>query len=210
MRRQLEPVWLTQLILCCFVPIRVGDRGIRRQVFERIWKRVWIEQGYATQDNLSEIETHYRSLRRWSIDVVMTFCLIPIGTMRLIRRNSVVPLPIEADFAVTVPWAEKDLVVEITLLTVLSRFRNLCKGLPFLALTRYSYRKSKKMGVRFMAMAADARLFRILQRTLKLPFRQIGDARFYEGSNTVPAAMNVYEAEEVVPKDNPTLAKLFR
>jgi hypothetical protein len=209
-KEQQRPVWLTRVLLYLFIPIRVGNRGVCRALFESIWKRVWLEKEYATKDNIREIVANYELSRRASRDVIMTFCFIPIGTIRLTERGRT-RLCVETDFTIEAPWTERDLVVEVTLLTVLRRFRSMFGGLPLLVLTRYSYRMSRKLGASFMVMAADKRLFVLLTKILKLPFVQIGKERIFQGwkEKTVPAAMNMCEASIVAPQRNPVLARLF-
>ncbi len=142
MRRQLEPLWLTRLILMMFISVPVGRGSIRRVIFEAIWRRVWLKSGYTTRNELTRIVEHYAILRPWSIDTILTILLIPIGTIRIAKRNPSISLPIEKDFKIKQVWSEKDFVVEVTLFTILPWFRTKLRGLPFIALTRYAYRKS--------------------------------------------------------------------
>jgi hypothetical protein len=58
-----------------------------------------------------------------------------------------------------------------------------------------------------IVMAADRRLFHLLARLF--PFRQIGEERLYEGSITVPAYLDLEEAERVLAKKDPRLFRFF-
>jgi hypothetical protein len=56
-------------------------------------------------------------------------------------------------------------------------------------------------------MAADVRVWHLLKKFF--PFQQIGKEKLYEGSTTVPAYLSIAEADEVVTKTQPILAKFF-
>lgn len=204
-----KPVWLVKIFMCLFVPIRV--RWFTRFLFEKMWKAIWLEEGYANHDDITEIANRYANFRKTSIDIIMTILgIVPIGTIRLIIKRPGVPLPVEQHFDIVQLWQDNEKVVEVTLFTVRKRFRNVFGGLATLAMMRYVYRKSRNLKAKAIVIAADKRLYFFLTRFLKLPFHQIGQPKMFEGSITYPAVMFLKEAEEIVPLKNSYIAQLFK
>lgn len=205
-----KPVWPAKILVRLFVPVRVRE-PLTRFIFERIWRRVWIEEGYADKNNIDETAKHYASFRADSRDVVMTIAgFIPIGTIRLIIKRPGLQLPVEQDFVITKCWNENDRLVEVTLLTIRRCFRRIWGGFLAVVMMRYSYRQSRRIGAKAMVVAADKRLYILLVRIIRLPFHKIGEPKLYEGSTTVPAVMFLQEAEETMPGRNPFINELFR
>ena len=204
------PLWKAKILLALFIAIPVKGK-LLRGIFERLWQKIWLDEGYATEENIAEIAHHYELYQPYSKDFVLTFLFVfPIGTFRLILKNPNILLPVEKDFEITKLWQEEDLIVEATLLTILPRFRKKFGGISFLAATRFIYRKACNLGAKAIVIAADRRLYYLLTKFLKLPFQQIGEPKFYEGSITIPGVLFIKKAEEIVPPKNPYLARLFK
>jgi len=177
----------------------------QRRVFKELWQSIWIREGYANKDEpLPEIEAHYRLFDEYSVDFVLYFLNQPIGTIRLIRENTKVGLPVFNDFEIT--GTVQRPVVEATLLTLKPEWRML-RLLPALMLWRIAYQTAISWETNEVVMAADQRLFHLMKRMFG--FRQIGPSKFYEGSDTVPAAANLKEGKDLLTTKNPTLLKFF-
>ena len=79
--------------------------------------------------------------------------------------------------------------------------------LPSLVLWRYGSQAAVAKGMEEIVMAADWRLFNLLSRIFC--FRQIGPKQLYEGSDTIPAALNLEQAKKVLAQKNPALLRFF-
>lgn len=174
-------------------------------LFRNIWTNIWIEEEYSTSvDILKKIEIHYNRFIPYSTDYLLKFLrVLPIGTMRLIWQNNEIKLPVLSDFKTEKIW--KGSVVEITLLTILKKWRGLAH-IPSLFLFRKGYRHAKRKKAEIV-MAADWRLWKLLSKLF--PFEQIGEERFYEGSITVPAYLNFRQSEELYYRINKQIYRLF-
>lgn len=174
--------------------------------FRDLWTSIWLHESYAHKDEpLPKIEAHYALFDHSSTDLLIQFLgIFPIGTMRLIWENQGVELPTLHDFDVSKDWEGS--VVELTLLTLKKEWRGL-HLIPPLLLWREGYQRAKRSRMTGIVMAADRRLFRLLSRML--PFRQIGEAKFYEGSETIPAFLDLEEAKATLAEKNPQLLKFF-
>jgi len=171
--------------------------------FRKIWRKVWLKEGYA--DNLERIEKHYSRFTPYSTDLLLKFLgILPIGTLRLIWENKEVQLPMIQGFETQTVW--KGTVVEFTLMTLKKRWRGLFH-LPSIMLWRKGYRLARKEKREGILMAADRRIFKLLSKIF--PFQQIGKEKFYEGSFTYPAFLNLDTAEKVLSKKAPQLFKFF-
>lgn len=177
-----------------------------KRAFRTIWTQVWIEEGYAYKEEpLSQIQAHYALFNEFSTDFLLSFLSIfPVGTMRFIRENSEIGLPVLTDFRIERNWEGR--VAELTLLTLKKEWRGL-KHIPPLILWKAGYQLAKQEGMVGIVMAADERLYHLLVRLF--PFRQIGTEQFYEGSMTCPAFLDLQEAERIVAAKNPKLYKFF-
>ena len=175
--------------------------------FEKLWLDVWMEEGYSGQGKaeIESIKKHYDQFLKVSTDYLVKFLGFSIGTMRLIFEGVNVLLPALEDFEVKKVWEGN--VVEITLLTLKKKWRGL-SHLPSMMLWRKGYRVVKKTeGYNGIIMAADFKLFHLLSRIF--PFEKIGEAKFYEGSETIPAFLSLKKAEEVMWKTNRELYEFF-
>lgn len=162
-----------------FFIIRVRT-NIGKMIFEKIWKRIWLDENYSNSNDLDKIVAHYEIFDHCSSDFLLTFCFIPIGTVRIIRQD-VKGLPVLNDFETTPSWKGK--VVEITLLTLKKEWRT---SPASLFLFREGYWEALRQKAEGVVIAADRRLFRTL-RLVGLPFDKIGESKFYEGSITIPS-----------------------
>ena len=203
-----NPLWFAKVLVRLFISLRVRGPFIRH-LFRSIWRKVWLDEKYADLNDIGNIIEHYNNYESDSIDIVMTFLFIPVGTLRLIKKRPGLRLPVEKDFDIKKLLREEDNLVEVTLLTVIKPFRKIFSGILVLVMMRYSYRKSCEIGARGLVIAADRRLYALLTRVIKLPFHKIGESRYYEGSITVPAVMFLDEAKSVLPLKNPYAFKLF-
>lgn len=202
--KSLPVKWLLRLAMVFFRVIEVKNSD-RRKIFHKLWTSVWLEEGYAhTNEPLSKIEEHYAIFDGYSTDVILYFLVWPIGTMRLIRDNGDVGIPVLNDFEITHEIVRP--LVELTLLTVKRQWRGLMH-LPSLVLWRYGYRTAVVKGTQEIVMAADWRLFHLLKRIF--PFREVGPKKFYEGSDTIPAALDLGQAKVVLAQKNPVLLRFF-
>jgi hypothetical protein len=178
----------------------------QKKAFHSLWTLIWTDEKYAhAGEPLPKIEGHYAVFNSYSTDLVLCFGHVPIGTIRLIWENKEVGIPVLNDFEVERVWNGR--VVEATLLTLKKEWRGRFHHLPSLIIWRELYRRAKKEKVDGIVMAADIRVFRLLQKFF--PFQQIGKERFYEGSTTVPAYLSLKMADEVVTKTHPILARFF-
>jgi hypothetical protein len=196
--------WLLTVATVTF-RIREVTTNEQKMVFRDLWTKVWLEESYAHQDQtLSQIEKHYTIFDHYATDLLLYFLAWPIGTMRLIWDNQKVGMPVLNDFEITSIIQHP--VVELTLLALKPKWRGL-SHLPSLVLWREGYRRATTHGMAEMVMAADWRLFHLLRRIF--PFRQIGPEKFYEGSNTIPAALNLEVAYQTLAQKNPQLLRFF-
>jgi hypothetical protein len=194
--------FLSKLFLRLFSTRRVETPADKVR-FRHIWTTVWLNEGYVNErEPLDTIEYHYKSYDEHSADFLLLFFSIPVGTIRLIWESNDTGLPVTNDFDVKKIWSGK--VVEFTLLALNERFRNKSKATPLL-LMREAYRLAKKGGAEGILMAADKRLFYLLSRN-GIPLKIIGPEKFYEGSDTIPAYINIAEAES---KLSPKLMQFF-
>lgn len=178
----------------------------QRKTFTNIWYKIWLEEKYAAATD--SIIEKYSVYNPFSIDLLVKFMgIFSVGTVRIIKSNNEVSLPVLNDFEVKQVWNGKELI-EITLFTIKRRFRG-SGSLPALMLMRAVYRYARKERLEGMVIAADERLFYLLKRSFGLPFRQIGKEKFYEGSLTYPAYLDIKEAEVLVKKRDQTLYRFF-
>lgn len=186
--------------------IRIASSKKDKKAFTNLWHKIWLEEHYA--EHAEPITQKYAKYDKFSVDLLVKFfALYPVGTMRLIWNNFDIRVPTMNDFEIKRIW-RSDRIIEVTLLTVDRRFRRLC-NFPFLVLIKALYWYSKRAKAEGLVIAADRRLFRLLTRVIKLPFVQIGQEKFYEGSITVPAYMPFDNFEEIFESNNPWLAKFI-
>lgn len=136
-----------------------------------------------------------------------------VGTSRIILPGEI-PLPVERHFDLH-PRSEIAAVYgEITSAVEISRFivppnaqvrrhditRMLCMSMLRTLLT---------MGASHAFVSADHRFFRLL-RILGIEFEQIGDAKFYMGSKTIPGITNLPLLYETIKRKNPRLYEFVR
>ncbi len=191
-----------KFLIRLFFAVRVGRTGVRRWLFERMWKKVWLEEGYATPENISQILARHEKKRKEAIDLIITFLALPVGTVRLIPHYQSEKIVLEEFFTIEKCWQENDKVVEVTLLTSNKKFRKMIGGLVFIAILRIIYQYTKKLGGTIIIGAIDSRVYRLL-RIMGLPFKMLGKPVEFEGSKVVPSLMSIPEAERIVPVDAP-------
>lgn len=201
MRITITPLLLRLVGL--FFPVKIVKTPRGRNSFTRLWHRIWVEEHYASRDE--PIVEKYAKYEEFSIDFLVAFLgVFPVATMRLIWDNQRIGLPTINDFSVKKCW-NNDRIMEVTLLTVKRRFRG-SFNIPFVVLMRALYRYHLENKVDGIVIAADKRLFFLLSRMIKLPFIQIGEGKFYEGSVTIPAFMNHDDFVGIFSRNNPQLA----
>ncbi|MDP2735345.1 MAG: hypothetical protein Q8P12_04000 [bacterium] len=165
-----------------------------RLVFEHLWSRMWLLEGYGTKETLPAIREHYASYDAVSFDLLCTFLwIVPVGTMRVITGTA--KLPALTDFQSESRPPGK--VAEVTLLTIHRQFQGFQHRVALL-LFREMYRRARDQGVRGIVVAADRRLWILLRRFLALSFRQIGREQEYEGSMTIPGYLDFEEQERLI------------
>lgn len=196
-RRQ-NKVWFRQIMLFTFGVLFRVKKTEDKKLFESIWHKIWIEEGY--QETLEEMARY----APYSTDFVLLFGFKPCGTLRIVH-NSTIGLPIFDDFSIDNKLWQTENIKEITLLTVEEKFRGAhLLHLPLLVLIRHLARLGKKNSVEGWVMMADRRLFFLLRRK-KVPIYQIGQERFYKGSMTYPAYIPTQEFLIKMRKINPFL-----
>lgn len=185
-------------------PVKEVENGREKEIFQEVWHRVWVEEGYALPNE--PIVQKYAKYDNSATDLLCRFLGIwPVGTMRLIWEGPP-GLPALNDFEVQGCWDSQ--VVEVTLLTLKREWRGL--GLvPSLALMREGYRRAKKAGAEGIVMITEKSLFYLLTRWLGLPFQSIGATKLYEGGLCFPAYMSIKKAETTLPKTHPNFYTFF-
>jgi len=172
-----------------------------RRAFTRLWHQVWMEEGNYSHPDEPVIE-EFAAYDPYAVDVLVKFLgLIPAGTFRFIHYSPGLRLPALKDFEVQRVW-ESDRIVEATLFTVPKSFRRFLH-LPALVLMRELCRYCRRNGSEGAIMMVDQRMFFALRDRLLSPIRQIGPERFYKGSITYPAYLNIEEVFRVMPSRNP-------
>ncbi|GEM_PF-1779652 len=185
-------------------PVKEVRTERERKAFTNAWYSVWLEEEYTDSDE--PIVEKYAKYDDFSTDLLVKFMgIIPAGTMRIIKDNEK-GLPTINDFDIKEgPWKESR-VSEVTLLTVSKRFRKRTfKGLTFAVLMKVLYKHIRKNNLRGIVIAADKRLFYSLTKRIKLPFSKIGEGKFYEGSITIPAYMDMQNFDEIFAQNNPLI-----
>ena len=203
-----------------FLPLRLSEYFFQvrevgsekeKEIFRRIWKQVWLGEGYASTQNLPEIEQHYARFDPYSRDCLLMFRIppvwwLPIGTFRVIRDE--IGTPVLEDFQISVSMELRGRRVEATLFALLPRWRGLL--FPWFFLLRGVYQvATKKEGADLILMAADWRLWEKLKKIFSESLIQLGPSKFYEGSETFPGVLNVKKAEEEIRKRAPALFVFF-
>lgn len=203
-----QRIWILLLLfLSNFFPVRRVHSQRDRKIFIGLWYKTWLEEGYAQPGE--PIVAKYAKYDKFSTDLLVKFLgVVPVGTMRIIKNNLEVGLPTLNDFEIKRVW-KTDEIVEVTLLTIRKIFRRRFLHLPFIVLMKALYRHVKEKKAEGILIAADKRLFRSLTKKIRLPFIQIGQEKYYEGSITVPAYMTMKNFEKVFQKNNPLLAEII-
>jgi len=185
-------------------PVKIVNNKRDKDLFIKTWHTVWLEENYASEDDY--IIEKYSKYDEYSTDMLVMFIgVLPIGTMRIITNNKEYGLPTLNDFVVKLDVRNKN-ISEVTLLTVVKRFRRKFLHLPFAVLMRALYRHTNKEKLDGLMIAADEKLYESLTSVVKLPFSQVGDAVFYEGSITVPAFMTMENFDSKFKESNLLIA----
>lgn len=178
--------------------------------FNKIWQQTWIHQGYASEENIKNIAGHYSQFDQQAEDYLINIDGQPIGTIRLIKNQKENTLPTLKDFTIKNEFQylkEDPKLLEITLLAVKEGFQNQGHKIS-LELMKCYYQFAKNSGFDKAIMAADRRLFKLLQR-LGFAMEQIGEGKQYEGSLTIPGLIDLNKTEELLQKNNPKLFNYF-
>lgn len=192
-----------------FFPIQIVKNGSRNQkLFTQLWYQVWLQEGYA--ENGDKIIKKYAQYDPFAVDFIVKFLgIFPAATMRIIRNNKEMGIPVLNDFVLDKDKKIEGKVIEVTLFTVHPRFRG-NYNLPLYILMRTLYQYCCQEKVDSILIGADKRLYFLLTRFVHFPFQQIGQSQIYEGSLTIPACMNTMELEKVLPRKNPSLYKFIQ
>ena len=177
----------------------------QKRWFDKLWQGAWLKEGYAQPENIQTIAEHYREFDSHSVDLLLYFLFIPIGTIRLILNSQNVSVPVLRDFQVKGDW-DPEQVLEITLLSVLPKFQGR-SHIASLFLMRGFYRYAKKHNLRWAVIAADRRLYVMLKRIFIV--EKLGEGLVYEGSLTIPACIDLDAQEAQLPTRNPKLYQFF-
>jgi len=182
---------LILIVLSWFFPVFKVSSQKDRKVFSRIWLKIWKEEGYYRDPN-QDLIGEFSKYDRYSVDFLVKFLgLFPCGTARMIFYAKEIQLPVIKDFTVRRVWNSNQ-VAEITLLAVPRNYRRFLH-LPMLVMLREMTRHSRKVGLEGVLMMVDKRFFFAMKDTLGFPIQQIGEERFYEGSITYPAYIEIEE-----------------
>jgi hypothetical protein len=191
-------------VMAMLFTVKVANRPRDRKIFTEIWHTAWLGEGYAVPGEL--IIEKYSKYDKFSVDLLVKFLgIIPLGTIRLIRNNSEVGLPVLNDFEVEKCWQRDNDLIEITLLAVKRKYRSRLFGLTSLILIRETVKYCKNNNMEGGIMACDKRLFFLIRRKLGFPIMQIGPEKFYEGSMTYPAFINAARFYKEIKERNPFL-----
>ncbi|MDP3982108.1 MAG: GNAT family N-acyltransferase [bacterium] len=153
-------------------------------IFTHLWSSIWLEQNYATLEDLEEIKRHYAIYDGWSSDFLLLSDKKEVGTARVIWENSQ-GFPTLTDFRTTSLFSPKSDLCEVTLLTVHRDHRRQGSEAALTLIVAMYQKAMKEKKISGVLIAADHRLW-ILLRRLGLRFTQIGQSRMYEGSETIP------------------------
>lgn len=194
---KVPPLWT----LAHLFPIGVVSSEKDRHAFTQIWHEIWLEEKYAEPGEA--IIEEYAKYDALSVDVLVRFLVVPVGTVRFIHNDSEVGLPTLIDFAVEECWSSDDKIIEATLMAVKRGFRRRALHIPALVLMRELARYCRRNGLEGGIMACDERLFYLMRRRLGFPIHQIGQEKFYQGSTTYPAFINTEEFYRVMAEVNP-------
>ncbi len=177
------------------------------KTFKNLWIKIWIDEGYIGRDKTFEdIRKHYSLYDKYSRDFILYFNSNPIGTIRVIFPNQEIDLPVIKDFKIIKDFDKNS--AEFTLFTLVQEFRSKrAKHIPSLMLMRAAYRCVRKNDITGILMAADFRLFSLLNKLFEVKI--IGPPQFYEGSKTIPAFIDIPSGEKKLQKTNPMLYKFF-
>lgn len=175
-----------------------------RKIFEKLWYKVWIEEGYA-QPNEPIIEKK-RKYEKFSKDFLIKFLNIPIGTIRIIYQNDEMKFPILDVFEVS-KKLDDEKIVELSLYSILRKYR-FFHSTNLIAMKRIYQLLKKEKIIGFLA-ALDHRLFFFLKEKLKFPLIQIGKEKIYEGSLTFPVYFRLKDGERFLRENNYQLYKFF-
>lgn len=177
---------------------RVSTKREKR-LFREIWIDIWKEEGY------KENAEYFSEYDRYSCDYLVKFLgIIGVGTLRLIKYNNHLALPIIKDFDIVLPKSTK--IIEATLFAVKRNFRRRWLHIPSLLLMRELARYCKKNGIYGALMILDKRLYIRLKYNLGFPIQEIGKEKFYKGSLCVPCFINTEEFFKNIEKINPFFA----
>ncbi|MBD3208410.1 MAG: hypothetical protein GF370_03075 [Candidatus Nealsonbacteria bacterium] len=178
-------------------------RRSEKELFNRTCFSVWDQAGYV-EGSISDTVTKYEKFDEYSEDFLVFFKDNPVGTIRVIYPSDK-GLPVLNDFDITDDSWERP-AAEFTLLTVIEDFRGK-SHLPSFFLFRVAYQSSKRKGMKGILMAADYRLYGLMKKLFAI--KQIGPSKFYEGSETFPAYINIREGEEQIQQTNASLHEFF-
>ena len=122
-----------------------------------------------------------------------------LGTLRLIL-NSELGFPVEKLFSLKRPINDRARTVEMSRLIVAKQARNITLQI-LMGLSREVYWYAREHEVEDCYAVLEDPLLRLLKR-VGLPFRVIGEEKWYMGAYTTPTFLSVSEAIAVLPKNN--------
>lgn len=174
-----------------------------KELFHKLWRKVWRQEGYSNPEDEERIVNHYHLYEPYSTDLIFfLWFFIPVGTLRIIWPSEI-GTPVINDFEL---WQKTaGALPEITLLTLKPKVR---KWGISIFMFREAYRIVKRKGYTGVLMAADERLFRLL-RELFPTIKQVGTGKWYEGSFTIPAVIQFEETIQCLKETNPRLLEFF-
>lgn len=190
-------------IFAFFFPIRVVKKKRDQESFKRLWYESWLEKGY--YDFPEQPLEEFGAYDHLSVDFLVKFLgLIPCATVRIIKDSKDLPLIVLRDFSILEkPWKDESGVREVTLLSVKKSFRGRLRNLVLLVLLRMVIKYGIENELEGIVAAVDKRFY-ILLRVVGIPFRPIGEEKFYQGSVTIPVFVGREDLSKIREK-NPFL-----
>jgi hypothetical protein len=187
----------------------------QRKNFNKIWKKVWEEEGYYdTGETVDDREKYYNQYQENSKDIILFVKdaqgnKIPIGTMRLTRNEGKgLPAFNEPEFKnkISQEWKEKK-SIEFTLLTLVPEWRGI-QHLTSFMLWREGYRYVKEQEADQIVLITDEKLVSIFKK-VGFPLHELAEPTEYEGGMCGVYSILIDEVEVEVQKSNPPLFHWF-
>lgn len=186
-----------------------------REEFNKIWKKVWEQEGYHEEgESIEDRENYYNQYLKNSKDIILYVKNkkgkeLPIGTMRLVKdEKRGLPAFTDPTFKdqADKKWKEKK-CVEFTLLTVLPEWRKL-QHLTSFVLWREGYRYMKETKSEQIIIITDEKLVGLFQK-VGFPLHEIAEPTKYEGGICGVYTISIDEVEIQFRKINPEAFEWF-